>query len=66
MRKETQSPYPICPVCKKPILSEQRPTMVFSNGEEAHIPCYLDATDEEERQIKEKKEAEERKKKESS
>ena len=51
MREETQSPYEICVYCKQPITDERMPFRRFPNGDAAHLKCYVDHMDEEEKNV---------------
>ena len=48
MREETQLE-PICVYCKQPITQKQWPYKGLPNGEKAHLACYVDHMDDEEK-----------------
>ena len=47
MREETQPP--ICSICKQPITKKQWPYKTLSSGEKAHLACYLDHMEDDEK-----------------
>lgn len=48
MREETQLE-PICAICKQPITQQQRPSTRLKSGEPAHLACYLDHPNDDEK-----------------
>lgn len=48
MREATQ-PEPICIYCKQPITQKQWPYKTLSSGEKAHLACYLDHMEDDEK-----------------
>lgn len=47
MREETQQE--VCIYCKEPITPEQRPFKRFDSGEAAHLACYIEHMNDEEK-----------------
>lgn len=48
MREEPQ-PEPVCTYCKQPITEQQWPCKGMPNGEKAHLACYLDHMDDDQK-----------------
>ena len=48
MREETQ--LDICIYCGEEITQQQRPCKAMPNGKRAHLACYVDHTDDEEKE----------------
>jgi len=50
VREETQQP-DVCVYCKQPTTQQQWPYKTLESGEKAHLACYLDHLDQEEREL---------------
>lgn len=50
MREETHpAADPICPYCKQPITEQQRPYKSLESGERAHLACYIEHMNDEDK-----------------
>jgi hypothetical protein len=48
MEKKTSRPASdMCPLCKRPIAAEQRPSVKFNSGQQVHPECYAEFVEEE-------------------
>ena len=46
-KKRPQRALPICPLCGRPIVLDQHPSVKFEGGQEVHAECYEEHEQEE-------------------
>jgi hypothetical protein len=49
VREETHSQLDVCAYCKQPIAQQHWPYKRLESGEKAHVACYVDNLDKEEK-----------------